>query len=76
MSIAFTKEVVKKGRMRVSQGQCVIIAIISAAVDAKKISQYKARCFLDCSIRLVFFTCAKIRKMRTSMMKLLFAQFL
>ena len=39
ISIAFTNEVVRKGRMSVSHGQCVIIAMISAAKDAKKINQ-------------------------------------
>jgi hypothetical protein len=41
MSIAFTKKVVTKGMMSVSQGQWVAIAIMKATVDIKNNIQYK-----------------------------------
>lgn len=44
-SIASTKEVVTNGIMSVSHGQCDQIAKINAAVETKKISQYKPRGF-------------------------------
>lgn len=41
-SIAFTKEVVTNGRIRVSHSQCVITAITRAAVETKNNNQYNA----------------------------------
>jgi hypothetical protein len=41
MSIAFTKKVQTKGRIRVRYSQCVAIAKRKAAVDAKNRIQYK-----------------------------------
>lgn len=35
MSIAFTKNVVKNGRINVNHGQCVMIAKIKAAAEMK-----------------------------------------
>ena len=39
ISNAFTKDVQKKGRISVNQGQCVIIAVASATEDARNNSQ-------------------------------------
>lgn len=50
ISIASTKNVVTKGRIRVSQGQCVIMAIASAAADTKNNSQYRPFFLLRTSI--------------------------
>jgi hypothetical protein len=50
MSIAFTKAVVWKGRMRVSQGQCEQIARARAAVDARKINHHTPLYFFVCSM--------------------------
>lgn len=41
ISIASTKNVVTKGRINVSQGQCVAIARISAATEIRNNTQYK-----------------------------------
>jgi hypothetical protein len=54
MSRASTKKVVTKGIMRVSQGQCKIIARISAAVDMKNNSQYKPVDFFFTSMEIIF----------------------
>lgn len=50
ISIAFTKKVVTKGIIRVSQGQCVAIAMIKAAVEIKNKIQYNPLLFLLASI--------------------------
>jgi hypothetical protein len=55
--MANTKNVVTKGRRRVSQGQCVIIAIANAAEEIKNNSQYKPLRFLFTSMEKI---CAKI----------------
>jgi len=60
ISIAFTKAVVTNGKINVSHSQCVTIAIINAAVDAKKTNHHTALYFLVCSI--VKIICAKIRR--------------
>ncbi len=52
MSIASTKNVVTKGRIRVSQGQCVKMANASAAVEIRNNNQYKPVFLLRTSIRL------------------------
>ena len=57
MSIARTKKVVTKGSNKVSQGQCVAMANINAAVEIKNSSQYKPLRFLFTSMKKV---CAKI----------------
>lgn len=50
ISIAFTKAVVWKGRIRVNHSQCVTIAKMSAAVDAKKTNHQIPLYFFVCSI--------------------------
>lgn len=50
MSMALTKAVVWKGRIKVSHSQCVKIARPSAAVEAKKTNHQIPRAFLDCSM--------------------------
>jgi hypothetical protein len=57
ISIASTKKVVTKGKIRVSQGQWVAIASIRAAVEIKNNNQYKPRRFLFTSMKKF---CAKI----------------
>jgi hypothetical protein len=47
MSIALTRDVVTKGRIRVSQGQWEYIANMSAAVDIKNNNQYSTVLFLS-----------------------------
>jgi hypothetical protein len=51
MSIARTKNVVTKGKIRVSQGQWVAIAKTRAAVEIKNNNQYKPLFLLRTSIR-------------------------
>ncbi len=50
ISIARTKNVVTKGRSKVSQGQCKKIATNKARVDKKNSNQYKRVDFLFTSI--------------------------
>lgn len=50
MSMASTKNVVMKGRMRVSQGQCATMATTSAATETKNNNQYNPLFFLRTSI--------------------------
>ena len=50
MSKAFTKEVVIKGRIRVSHSQWVKMANKRAAVEARKTRNQRPRYFLVCSI--------------------------
>ena len=50
MSMARTKKVVTKGSNNVSQGQCVAIATINAAVEIKNNNQYKPLRFLFTSM--------------------------
>jgi hypothetical protein len=50
ISIANTKKVVTNGRSKVNHGQCVIIAITSAAVEMKNSNQYKPFFLLRTSI--------------------------
>lgn len=50
ISRAFTKEVVRKGRISVSHSQCVMIAITMAAVEARKTSHQIPLYFFVCSI--------------------------
>jgi hypothetical protein len=50
ISMASTKKVVRKGRIRVSQGQCVAIAKTRAAVEIKNNNQYRPLFFLRTSI--------------------------
>jgi hypothetical protein len=50
ISIAFTKNVVTKGMISVSQGQCAAIANKKAAVEMKNKIQYKPRLFFFTSI--------------------------
>jgi len=57
ISMASTKKVVTKGRRSVSQGQCVAIARINAAVEIKNSNQYKPRRLLFTSMEKF---CAKI----------------
>ena len=57
MSMARTKKVVTKGSNKVSQGQCVAIATIKAAVEIKNNSQYKPLRFVFTSMEKI---CAKI----------------
>lgn len=52
MSIAFTKEVVEKGRISVNHSQCVQIANINAAVEARHTNHQKPVYFFVCSIFL------------------------
>lgn len=54
MSMAFTNAVVWKGRISVNHSQCVAIAQIRAAVDAKKTNHQIPLFFLVCSICTVF----------------------
>jgi hypothetical protein len=60
ISIASTKKVVTKGKISVSQGQCVATASTSAAVEIKNNNQYKPLLFLFTSMKKI---CAKIRQM-------------
>ena len=57
ISIAITKNVVTNGRINVSQGQCVMMAITNAAVEIKNNSQYKP---LDLFLTSIVRFCAKI----------------
>jgi len=54
MSIASTKNVQKKGRISVSQGQWVAIATIRAIVERKNNIQYIPLDFLLASILIVY----------------------
>ena len=56
ISIAFTKAVVWNGRIRVNHSQCVTIARMSAAVDAKKTTHQIPLYFFVCSIFLLNFS--------------------
>jgi len=49
-SIAFTNAVVWKGRIRVSQGQWLMMAMINAAVEARKTSHQMALKLFFCSM--------------------------
>ncbi len=61
ISIAFTNEVATKGRISVSHSQCVMIAKINAAVEARNTSHHIPLYFLVCSIIKSFgFTCLPI----------------
>lgn len=54
MSIAFTKEVVWKGKMRVSHSQCAEIAQRSAAVDATN-TIHQMPLYFFCSMSMKYF---------------------
>lgn len=53
ISMASTKKVVTKGRRSVSQGQCVAMATINAAVEIKNNNQYKPLRFLFTSMEKI-----------------------
>jgi hypothetical protein len=54
-SMAFTKAVVWKGRIRVSHSQWVAIAKINAALDARNTNHQRPLYFFACSILLFFY---------------------
>lgn len=55
MFIAFTRKVVRKGKISVSQGQCVAIANTSAAADTKNRIHISTRFFVADAIILFFY---------------------
>lgn len=54
ISIAFTKKVIKKGSIKVNQGQCVKMAINKAAAEIKNSIQYIPFEFLFTSMLINF----------------------
>ena len=60
ISIAFTKKVQTKGRIRVKYSNLRAIAAIKAAVERRNRSQYIPVYFFDCSMLLYFFVCSML----------------